>query len=103
MVVADRCFRNNDYLDADIKGSSELFLRNTDNALLCAALVRDKHPNAIGATWGKDTTWNKFTGVYQFFKGLQIGTEYKIDEKYYRIKAQQIMGKSLESDEEKIS
>ena len=65
MVVADRCYRNNDYLDADIKGSYELFLRNTDNALLCAALVRDKHPNAIGATWGKDTTWNKFTGVYR--------------------------------------
>ena len=65
MVVADRCFRNNDYLDADIKGSSDLFLRNTDNALLCAALVRDKHPDAIGATWGKDTSWNKFTGVYR--------------------------------------
>ena len=47
--------------------------------------------------------WPKFTGVHQFFKGLQIGTEYKIDEKYYRIKAQQIMGKTLESDEEKIS
>ena len=39
--------------------------------------------------------WPKWTRVPDFFDNLQTGTEYKPDEKYHRIKAQQIVSNSL--------
>ena len=48
---------------ADIKGTSETLVDNTDTRVLCAAMVRDKYPDAIGATWGIYSLSNSITGI----------------------------------------
>ena len=63
IFFVERCSLETDFVKADIKGTSETLIGSTDTRVLCAALVRDKYPDAIGATWGRYTTSNFMTGI----------------------------------------